>query len=727
MHEPPWIATWDQHQGGRSYQEDCAVVFRKPEEHCWLAIVADGVGGHGGGDRASRVILEVAQVHWDRGGVAREDPRRFLERLCQDANRRIAALEQELGVRARSTIVALLVQGNRAVVAHSGDSRLYHFRDGILRSRTRDHSVLQILLEQGKVREEDMGNHPDQGRLLQSLGDPEMKDPEFTEMSVDGRDAFLLCTDGFWEKVTRAEMERFIRSRDDLEGHLRVLVGLAAKRGGKQGDNVSAAVLVGTAPWTPERGLPETLQILNRDVRPTAAGPAAAPGPGSAPWPFPPVPSPSGPPGGFRSAQRWATGPILAVLLAALALVLVLLAQLFRSQGPATEEAVPAPVARKAEPDPPKARPVVEGDREKRVRERYDELKRLEVFLNPDVEEAIKVDYSRHYPFQPESPTLLLEKKHRLASIRKVIEEALSSGRWDAAEERLGEWERLAKELRVDLERWKRYLEPPEKPPFVLPLDRTPRAGDPPPRTMFPLPVVWVPPPAEGKPYWIARTEFTYAQYETFKELAKRHNAFAPDKPRIDEDPLDLDGRTARRDFPVTDVAWTHVDAFAKALTALARSGGEDGIFLNPLFQNWVFALPTTTEWNEVAKIHAYPQLQHFERLSAGEREHAVRLLKQISVSRDDSPRPTEVGRRAPCPLGTSDLFGNVWEWCSDNERPKHWFGEMRDWFGGGAELRAIAGGSFKIKPEKLPEWSQRHKSDHADDIGFRLVIRRTD
>lgn len=91
---------------------------------------------------------------------------------------------------------------------HVGDSRLYHFRNGVVAFQTKDHSVPQTLVNAGDITKEQIRTHPDRNRILRAVGNPDGVKPTILDASrkIQRGDAFLLCTDGFWEYVTETEM-----------------------------------------------------------------------------------------------------------------------------------------------------------------------------------------------------------------------------------------------------------------------------------------------------------------------------------------------------------------------------------------------------------------------------------------------------------------------------------------------------------------------------------------
>ena len=187
--------------GGRPCNEDTVrQELREPDRLC--LVVADGLGGHGGGALASAAAADAICAHWD--GSA--DPERLKE-LVQRAHRAVRAI-QTPACAMKSTVAVLEVAGGRAAWAHVGDTRLYHFQDGKLAFQTRDHSASQIAVYMGEITVDQIRFHEDRNRVLRALGqadDPLTVEAAHRELAP-GRHAFLLCSDGFWEYVTEPEM-----------------------------------------------------------------------------------------------------------------------------------------------------------------------------------------------------------------------------------------------------------------------------------------------------------------------------------------------------------------------------------------------------------------------------------------------------------------------------------------------------------------------------------------
>ena len=209
--------------------------------------VADGLGGHSGGAAASEAAVKYFSEHYRLAA----DPAGMAE-LLEGANTAV----RRLG-RGMSTVAAAGLGEGGFTLGNVGDSRVYFFHSGRIIAQTRDHSVCQAAVEMGEITPEQIRGNEDRSRLLKALGSAERLDlkklPE--QLPVHSGDAFLLCTDGFWEHVHEREMEcDLAKSENPTEWRDRMLKRLLLKTG-NGGDNYT--VLCGILTDQPEEPSPK--------------------------------------------------------------------------------------------------------------------------------------------------------------------------------------------------------------------------------------------------------------------------------------------------------------------------------------------------------------------------------------------------------------------------------------------------------------------------------------
>lgn len=224
------------HIGGRSCNEDAVCCRTFGGGVC--AVLADGLGGHGGGDRASQMVCQTVSDAFTGQADAAE-----LTLWLQTAHEKIRMM-QTPRCRMKSTAVVLAIAAGRAAWAHVGDSRLYHFVDGKLVFQTSDHSASQLAVKLGEIQADQIRFHEDRSRILRALGqEGNLKVDARQEKLAPGRHAFLLCSDGFWEYVLEEEMAEDLRlSRDPQQWIRRMRARLAGRVCGDHDNHTAAAV-----------------------------------------------------------------------------------------------------------------------------------------------------------------------------------------------------------------------------------------------------------------------------------------------------------------------------------------------------------------------------------------------------------------------------------------------------------------------------------------------------
>ena len=231
--------------GTRKSNEDCLAVYQ--QEPAFLAVLADGLGGHGGGDIASRVVTESCGTDFSDYMPANEASVRM---LIENAQERLLQAQEEhrtmFGM--RTTMTVLLADGKTVAWGHVGDSRIYRFNGGSLAEQTLDHSVPQMLVMTGDITPEQIRHHPDRNRLLKAMG-VEWAGKPYTlrkEIPCEAGDAYLLCSDGFWENILEDQMARTLAEAGSPEDWLGRMEKIALEQAGdREMDNYSAIAV-----WT---------------------------------------------------------------------------------------------------------------------------------------------------------------------------------------------------------------------------------------------------------------------------------------------------------------------------------------------------------------------------------------------------------------------------------------------------------------------------------------------
>lgn len=229
--------------GGRDKNDDYA-DFTYKEDSYGIWVVADGLGGHMNGNVASKLAVESILKSYESNSTLAKDN---IENIIKNANMDIINAQGKhiLSNGMRTTVVGLFTDSEKVLWAHVGDSRLYYFKQGELSSQTKDHSVSQMAVSAGEISPDEIRFHEDRNKLLRVLGsEPELRVEVLKEpVELKTGDAFLLCTDGFWELVYETEMEIDLCKANSPEEWIRYMVERLYKRASEGNDNFSAAAL----------------------------------------------------------------------------------------------------------------------------------------------------------------------------------------------------------------------------------------------------------------------------------------------------------------------------------------------------------------------------------------------------------------------------------------------------------------------------------------------------
>jgi len=211
-----------------------------------LMTVADGMGGHLGGEVAAEIaITEITRRFQNEARHKLKKPFDFLVSAIQSAHRAIVshAVEENLLECPRTTVVACIVQNGNAYWAHAGDSRLYLLRKGQVVARTQDHSRVQMMIDAGELTPEAAARHPERNKIFSCLGG--VVPPQIAtgrEFPLETGDTLVLSTDGFWAQIPASILGSVLMKQPVVE----VMPGLleeAQRRARGESDNLSVVAM----------------------------------------------------------------------------------------------------------------------------------------------------------------------------------------------------------------------------------------------------------------------------------------------------------------------------------------------------------------------------------------------------------------------------------------------------------------------------------------------------
>lgn len=225
--------------GGRKHNEDYADYLLYDDLGCY--VVADGLGGHCNGDLASQTVCQsIISAFKQEPGFSADHMTGYLQKAGSALEKAQAELGLENAV--KTTLVLLLTEKDGAIWAHLGDSRLYHFSNGRILYQTKDHSLPQRLADIGEISQDQIRSHEDKNRLLSVFDGPDISRFSKSEqpVSLNEGDAFLLCSDGFWDYVYEEEMNECYKQTSDPKNWLEIMESKLLSRAETGHDNYTA-------------------------------------------------------------------------------------------------------------------------------------------------------------------------------------------------------------------------------------------------------------------------------------------------------------------------------------------------------------------------------------------------------------------------------------------------------------------------------------------------------
>jgi len=205
------------------------------------AVVCDGMGGANGGNIASKIAVEVIGSRIRDGYQESSSAEHLLTSAMATANAGVfdRAQREEALSGIGTTVVAVITCAHTAYISHVGDSRLYLYREGNLSQVTRDHSVVQELIESGQITEEEARSHPRKNYITRAIGVVSEEYGEYDELELCSGDRLLLCTDGLTNEVTPSQLSQLLAL--PAEDAVQSLIRAALDDGGA--DNITVALM----------------------------------------------------------------------------------------------------------------------------------------------------------------------------------------------------------------------------------------------------------------------------------------------------------------------------------------------------------------------------------------------------------------------------------------------------------------------------------------------------
>ncbi|GAB2975167.1 PP2C family protein-serine/threonine phosphatase [Nocardioides montaniterrae] len=238
------MSTVELHHGAAT---DVGLV-RKVNEDSYLAVppvfvVADGMGGHQHGDVASRFVIEEFERLAERGVSDLDDPAaaQAVATILAMVQQRIAAYDASSGTTA---VIAVLLEGSgvpRWLLANVGDSRVYRYDEGELQQVSVDHSVVQEMVDSGRLTAQQAHTHPNRNVITRALGGADNHEPDFFLLPLVTAERIMLCSDGVHGMIDDVRMAEILKDSHDPRNAAERLVEAAVAAGGR--DNATAVVI----------------------------------------------------------------------------------------------------------------------------------------------------------------------------------------------------------------------------------------------------------------------------------------------------------------------------------------------------------------------------------------------------------------------------------------------------------------------------------------------------
>lgn len=231
--------------GERDNNEDYVGMADESGKYCF--VLCDGLGGHGKGEVASKHVVDTILAHF-RQNHFDED---WLDNAIRNAQETLLKKQRDMNEinGMKTTLVVLEIDEDIAQYTYVGDSRGYYFYKNKYKCHTLDHSVPQMLVSSHQIKDKDIRNHPDRNRLLRVMGiewdDDMFEYDKLIDIKEGKRQAFLLCSDGFWELIDEKDMEKCLKMAKSPNEWIALMQNIILQNGtGTNMDNYSAIAVI---------------------------------------------------------------------------------------------------------------------------------------------------------------------------------------------------------------------------------------------------------------------------------------------------------------------------------------------------------------------------------------------------------------------------------------------------------------------------------------------------
>lgn len=233
----------------RSVNEDCAAVIVR-SDFVRLGVIADGMGGHNAGDIASNMAVTKIGEYFNSATSEQFSSEETIKHWFSNSVKKINSLIFDYSLTHEdcqgmgTTFLAAVLTDEQKVLCHIGDSRAYEWHSGKMKQLTKDHSYVNILVENGEISEEEAESHPRKNLITKSLGTEKTIEPDFVSLMFPTYSYLLLCSDGLSNKLSIDDMTKIMSTDVSVLDKGTQLVDLANKKGGE--DNISLVLITNT-------------------------------------------------------------------------------------------------------------------------------------------------------------------------------------------------------------------------------------------------------------------------------------------------------------------------------------------------------------------------------------------------------------------------------------------------------------------------------------------------